>query len=349
MTKGMPMSRRSGLAALALVLSAAALVRPVAGRRAALGAVPKGLRSPACWLPLSFNALVVRAIRALPPAPTAVRDGVTVEQRTVRAGEGRAPVTVHVYEPAARTRPSGAVVWTHGGGYVIGDPVGYHDVCSRLADELGALVVSVGYRLAPEHPFPAGLEDAYTALLWLHESATDLGVDRRAVAVAGDSAGGGLAAALAQVAHDRGEAPVCFQALVYPMLDDRTVLRTDHGGRGAFVWSPASNRYGWTAYLGAPPTAGSAPEYAAPARRADLRGLPPAWVGVGDLDLFHEEDVDYARRLEAAGVACRLDVVPGMYHAADRFRPDHPSMSGFTRGMVDALRDALEVATREAG
>jgi acetyl esterase/lipase len=345
----MPMTRRPRLALLALGVAAAALARPLAVRRAAVAAVPEGMRSPACWLPLSFTPLSVRVIRALPQPPTAVRDGVTVRTRTVSAGTGRHPVPVHVYEPAGRTRPSGAVVWTHGGGYVIGDPVGYHDICSRLADELGVLVVSVDYRLAPEHPFPAGLEDAYTALLWLHASAAELGVDPDAVAVAGDSAGGGLAAALAQVAHDRGEAPVCFQALVYPMLDDRTVLREDHAGRGALVWTPASNRFGWTSYLGTPPSPEHAPEYAAPARRADLAGLPPAWIGVGDLDLFFEEDVDYAERLEAAGVPCELVVVPGMYHGADRFRDDEPRVVAFTGSMVDALGRGLRRRTAPAG
>ena len=244
------MTRRAPLALLALGVAAAAIARPVADRRAAVAAVPRGLRHPVCWLPLPFTPLAVRVMKALPQPPRPLREGVTASERTVTAGEGRAPVPVHVYEPAGRTRPSGAVVWTHGGGYVVGHPVGYHDTCSRIADELGVLVVSVDYRLAPEHPFPAGLEDAYTALLWLHESAERLGVDPRRVAVAGDSAGGGLAAALAQLALDRGEAPVCFQALLYPMLDDRTVLREDHHGRGAFVWTPASNRFGWTSYLG---------------------------------------------------------------------------------------------------
>ncbi len=349
------MTPRIRLVALALALGSAALVKPLATRRAALDAVPEGLRSPACWLPsapspsVPFALVVLRLLRALPGQASPLRPGVTVERRVASTGPGRTPVPVHVYESAGRTRPGGAVLWTHGGGYVLGDPVAYHDVCSRLADELGVLVVSVEYRLAPEHPFPAGLDDAYTALLWLHESADELGVDRHAVAVAGDSAGGGLAAALAQVAHDRGEAPVCFQALVYPMLDDRTVLRTEHGGRGGLVWTPSSNRFGWSAYLGGPPRESSAPEYAAPARREELTGLPPAWIGVGDLDLFFEEDAEYADRLEAAGVACELVVVPGMYHGADRFRPADPTMVDFTRSLLEALRRALVRTAAEPG
>jgi len=344
------MTRLPRLALLALgVAASAALARPLAERRAALAAVAPGLRHPVCWLPLPFTPLAVRVMKTLPQPPRPLREGVTATERTVTAGERRAPVAVHVYEPTGRTRPSGAVVWTHGGGYVIGHPAGYHDTCSRLADELGSLVVSVDYRLAPENPFPAGLEDAYTALLWLHGSAGDLGVDPQRIAVAGDSAGGGLAAALAQVAVDRGEAPVCFQALLYPMLDDRTVLREDHEGRGALVWTPPSNRFGWTSYLGAPPDEGGAPEYGAPARRTDLSGLPPAWIGVGDLDLFLEEDVDYADRLVEAGVPCELVVVPGMYHAAERFRGDDPRMVEFTRSMVDALGRGLQERTVGTG
>ncbi len=335
------MNRRSRGAALALLLGVVALARPLVARRAAVSEVPAGLRSPMCWVPLPTTPLAVRLLRALPAPPTPVRDGVTVRVRTVTAGSGREPVAVTVYEPAGRDRPSGAVVWTHGGGYVLGDPVGYHHVCSRIADELGVLVVSVDYRLAPKHPFPAGLEDAYTALLWVHEAADELGVDRAAVAVAGDSAGGGLAAALAQVAHDRGEAPVCFQALLYPMLDDRTVLREEHDGRGRMLWTPSNNAFGWTAYLGTTPTRETAPQYAAPARRTDLSGQPPAWIGVGDLDLFFEEDVDYAERLVAAGVDCELLVVPGMYHAAERFRPDDARMVDFSQSMVEALGRGL--------
>ena len=208
-------------------------------------------------------------------------------------------------------------------------------------DEAGVLVASVDYRLAPERPFPAGLTDCHAALRWLHAHAEERGVDPARIAVGGDSAGGGLAAALVQLAHDRGEVPVAFQLLVYPMLDDRTVLEADDDGTEHFVWSRRSNRFGWTAYLGHEPTVESAPEYAAPARREDLSGLPPAWIGVGDLDLFHAEDLAYAARLRAAGVACEVHEVPGMYHGADvlhAFRT--PLTADFLERMIAALRRA---------
>jgi acetyl esterase/lipase len=340
----MPVPARSRIAVVVLLVgAAAALARPLGRPLLAQAAVPPGLRSPLCWVPMPTNVLGLRVLRSLPQPASAVREGVTVERSTA-AGPARRPVPVTLYEPDGRVHPSGAVVWVHGGGHVIGGPEGYHDVCSHLADELGALVVSVDYRLAPDHPFPAALEDVDTVLHWVHESADELGVDGAAVAVAGDSAGGGLAATVSQLARDRGGPPVCFQALVYPGLDDRTVLRRDHGGRGRLMWTGANNAFGWRSYLGAPPSWESAPDYAAAARRPDLSGLPPAWIGVGDLDLFLDEDVDYAERLVAAGVACELLVVPGMYHLADRLRPDDPRMVGFTRSLVDALDRGLSGA-----
>ena len=247
---------------------------------------------------------------------------------------------VFVYEPEERSRPSGALLWIHGGGYVIGDPAAEHTVCSRYARELGIVVVTPGYRLAPEHPFPAGLEDCYAALRWLHDHADELGIDRTRIAVGGESAGGGLAAALAQLAHDRGEVPVCFQLLIYPMLDDRTALDRDRAP--TLVWTPRSNVFGWTAYLGHPPDQREDRPYAVPSRRADLSGLPPAWIGVGSIDLFHDEDVAYAERLRAAGVACQVETVPSMYHGAFSLAPAAAvTAETFRSRATAALRTAL--------
>jgi acetyl esterase/lipase len=276
------------------------------------------------------------------PIPGRIPPGVTHDVRTA-AVPGREPVPVHVYEPNRRQEPSGALYWIHGGGFVMGTPAMGDRFCGRVALELGVLVVSVDYRLAPEHPFPTPLEDTYTGLRWLHDRAHELGLDPARIAIGGDSAGGGLAASLAQMAHDRNEVPVCFQLLVYPMLDDRTVLRPDHGDTGDFVWDPRSNRFGWTSYLGRPPVADSASPYAAAARRDDLTGLPRAWIGVGTIDLFHAEDVAYAERLRRAGVETELLVVPGMYHGADGF-PGVEKTSGmeeFNQSKLDALRAAI--------
>jgi acetyl esterase/lipase len=283
-------------------------------------------------------ALVRRAVvRRGPGVP-----GVVLADRLVPAevAEGHAP-RVRLYERPERHDRSGALLWIHGGGMVMGAPEQDDRWLSALARDLGILVVSVDYRLAPEHPYPAGLDDCMAALRWVHGAAGELGIDPDRVAVGGASAGGGLAAAVALRARDDGGPPLCFQLLNYPMLDDRTVLRVDHGGTGAYVWTPASNRFGWSAYLGSPPQEHDDRVYAAPARATDLSGLPPAWIGVGQLDLFHAEDVDYARRLTSAGVVCELVEVPGMYHGADELVPKAARMRAYRQSMVDALRVAL--------
>ena len=331
----------TGVLAVGAVAGAVVAARVTLARRRLMGPVLPELRHPLLLVPVHFGPGTLRLIRRVPVPPGPVVPGVVVEQRTVPAGEDHPAVTVFVYDGPDRPRPSGALLWIHGGGYVLGHPATYHELCSRFAVDLGIVIVSVDYRLAPEHPFPAGLEDCYAALEWVHDHADELGVDQSRIAVGGDSAGGGLAASLAQLASDRGGVPVCFQLLVYPMLDDRTALRTDHGGTGSFVWTPRSNAFGWSSYLGHPPGDDEDRPYAAPARREDLTGLPPAWIGVGDLDLFHDEDLEYAERLHAAGVPCQVDVVPGMYHGADAFFRTSPAMNTFRATRKDALSAAL--------
>ena len=157
----------------------------------------------------------------------------------------------------------------------------------------------------------------------------------------GESAGGGLAASLAQLAHDRGEVQPVFQLLVYPMLDDRTVLREDINRAERLLWSPENNRLGWELYLSQPVSSAPLPPYAAAARRADLSGLPPAWIGVGTLDLFYEEDLAYAQRLKDSGVACETAVVPGAFHGFDQFGARFQVVRDFREAQVNALRKFL--------
>jgi acetyl esterase/lipase len=233
-----------------------------------------------------------------------------------------------------------AVLWIHGGGYVLGTAGQDDRHSSRLARDLDVVVVSADYRLAPEHPFPAALDDCHAAWRWVQARAADLGVDPARVVVAGASAGGGLAAALVQRLHDEGGRQPPAQLLVYPMLDDRTAARRDLDDRYP-EWTNRSNLTGWSAYLGRDPGDGTAPEYAAPGRRVDLAGLPPAWIGVGTLDLFHDEDVDYARRLTAAGVPTTLDVVPGAFHGFDGNVPDALVSQAFERRRNAWLRRIL--------
>jgi acetyl esterase/lipase len=216
-------------------------------------------------------------------------------------------------------------------------------IAAPLVRDIGAVVVSPDYRLAPENPFPAALDDCVATLQWMGKHAEELGIDPDRIAVCGRSAGGGLAAAVAQRAFDQG-IPLRAQVLVYPMIDDRTALRDDLADRGELTWSPKSNRFAWTAYLGREPRISDAPEYAAPARRTDVAGLPPAWIGVGDLDVFYDEDVAYADKLKAAGVPCELVVVPGMYHGADGIVQNALSMRNFHASMVNHLRTYLDAA-----
>lgn len=259
--------------------------------------------------------------------------GTTLEKRS-------APVPMRIVRPKNQRTPAPALLLLHGGGYVLGNAASDDRVASRIARELGITVVSVEYRLAPEHPFPAGRDDGYAGLTWLAEQPW---VDPKRIAVGGASAGGGLAAAVVQHAHDQGKVDVCFQLLVYPMLDDRSALRDDVQAGDHAVWNKDSNHVGWACYLGHEPGSADIPADAVPSRRVDLSGLPPAWIGVGSADLFHDEDVDYARRLMAAGVACELDVVEGATHGFERFAPRKALSRSFSQAQVDALRRGLGI------
>jgi acetyl esterase/lipase len=251
-----------------------------------------------------------------------------IEELTLSSG-----VTVRLFRPRGIPVPAPALLWIHGGGYVIGTAAQDDELCRRFSRELGISVVSVDYRLAPEHPYPTPLEDCYSALTWLAKLPS---VDPERVAIGGASAGGGLAAALALLARDRGEVPLAHQLLVYPMIDDRTVDRTDLDNPGHRLWNQASNRFGWSAYLG-----DADRDVAVPARREDLAGLPPAWLGVGSLDLFHDEDLAYAERLRAAGVPCEVEVVQGAFHGFDGIVPKADVSRKFFRSQCDALRKAF--------
>jgi acetyl esterase/lipase len=239
-----------------------------------------------------------------------------VRVRTVREGA----VKVRVYEPAER-RTDAALLWVHGGGLVIGNPRQDERLVSETAAALGMTVVSAYYRLAPEHPAPAALDDVVGAWHWLQRNAAALGVDPARVVVGGESAGGGLAASAVQRLHDAGAHPL-GQWLFCPMLDDRTAARTELDAVDHLIWNNTANRFGWSSYLGHEPGRAELPPYAVAARRADLSGLPPAWICVGDIELFHDEDVDYARRLESAGVPVTLDVIAGAPHGFENWAAD---------------------------
>jgi acetyl esterase/lipase len=238
-----------------------------------------------------------------------------VEARDIRMSspEGHG-VRAILLRPEGMTGTVPALLHIHGGAYIIGVPEMSVPELTETAHQLGIVILSVDYRLAPEHPFPAGLEDCYSALAYLHENAAALGIDSTRIAVMGESAGGGLAASLALLARDRGVYPLAFQLLDAPMMDDRTCVRPHNPVTGEFIFTPADNHFGWSCLLGTEPGGPDVSPYAAAARATQLEGLPPALIATGALDLFLEENVDYAMRLNAAGVAAELHVYPGCPH-----------------------------------
>jgi triacylglycerol lipase len=237
-----------------------------------------------------------------------------------------------------------AVLHIHGGGYVVGSAEMTDLSNRRLAADVNCAVFSVDYRLAPETPHPGPVEDCYAALKWLHGNAAVLQVDRTRIAVKGESAGGGLAAALALLARDRAEVSLVHQHLIYPMIDDRTGADNSvdaHPFVGDYLWTAVHNRFGWASLLGVPPgTAGISP-YAAAARAENLDGLPPSFISVGALDLFLEEDLEYARRLTRAGISVELHVYPGAFHGFDIAPQSARVAVAAARDSADALRRAL--------
>jgi acetyl esterase/lipase len=262
---------------------------------------------------------------ALPP-PTdeqlSLGGALAVSTRTVPGAAGDPDVEVVVLRPTGSTTAAPAVLHTHGGGMIIGDARSGLVEVAGWAAELGLVVVSVEYRLAPETPHPGPVEDCYAALVWTHRNAAELGVDPGRIVVAGASAGGGLAAALALMARDRGEVALLGQLLIYPMLDDRNDSGSAQQMAGVGVWDRTSNRTGWSALLGDAAGGPDVSPYAAPARATDLSGLPPAFVDVASTETFRDEDVAYASRIWAAGGVAELHVWPGGCHGFDVFVPD---------------------------
>jgi acetyl esterase len=247
--------------------------------------------------------------------PFAAPEGLRIEKRTVPGPPGGPDVEVCVMTPRGLTAPAPAVYWIHGGGFVLGEVDGDLDAPAHIAVSLGAVAVSVEYRLAPEHPYPAAAEDCYAGLTWTAGHAAELGIDASRVAIAGVSAGGGLAAAVALMARDRGGPALCFQVLDIPELDDRLQTPSMAAYSDTPCWNRPSAVLSWQAYLGRDHRGDPAP-YAAPARAGDLAGLPPAYVITCEFDPLRDEGVEYARRLIQAGVSTELHHYPGTFHGS---------------------------------
>lgn len=236
---------------------------------------------------------------------------------TAVPGPSDAPdVPVRIYTPADRDGAVPGLLYIHGGGFVLGDLDMFHMHLLRVADELGVVIVSVDYRLAPEHPFPAPVEDCYAALTWVAAKAAELGVDPERLGVGGESAGGGLAAAVALLARDRGAPALCFQYLGIPELDDRLDTPSMRDYVDTPVWNRPNAVFSWTSYLGTEPGGDDVSPYAAPARAGDLAGLPPAFVSTCQFDPLRDEGIAYAQRLAHAGVAVELRHYPGTFHGS---------------------------------
>ncbi len=268
---------------------------------------------------VALSAGMLPAMRNRPPwAPVNPADIERTELsvRKVPGPKGAPEVEVWVYRPKGAAGALPCIFHIHGGGYVAGDASQNEGSHRPLAADLGCVIVSVNYRLAPETAHPGPVEDCYAALAWLFAIAAELGVDTARIGIMGESAGGGLGAALALLARDRGEFGLAFQHLIYPMLDDRTCVAAEpHPFVGEFIWTPHNNLFGWTSLLGGAPGGPEVSAYAAAARAENLAGLPPTFISTGSLDLFLEEDLEYARRLLRAGVPVELHVYPGGFHA----------------------------------
>jgi acetyl esterase/lipase len=283
-----------------------------------------------------MKKMVTALLAGMPPV-----EGVTSQDQFAPGVQGAPAVRVRVYRPDDQTAKLPALLWIHGGGYVMGDIEQDDRLMKQTVKRIGCVVASVDYRLAPEHPFPAPVEDCYAALKWLFAHADEFGVEPSRIAIGGASGGGGLTAGLALMTRDRGEVPVAFQLLIYPMIDDRNVTPASYAITDPRMWHRESNRLGWKAYLGRDGGGADVSPYAAASRATDLSKLPPAYIPVGALDLFVDENIEYAQRLIQAGVPTELHVYPGAFHGFDLFAPSARVSKQFKADRDNALKRAL--------
>jgi acetyl esterase/lipase len=276
--------------------------------------------------------IAVRLATRVMPVPKIESVSIT----TVKAGR----VRLRIYNPATRLT-DGGLLWLHGGGLLFGDARQDEALCAQTARELGIPVVSANYRFAPEHPFPAAHDDVHAAWQWLLTHSAELGLDPARLVIGGESAGAGLAAALVQRLHDEGQVQPIGQWLFAPMIDDRTAADESLDSADHWVWNNRANRVGWRGYLGDAFARAELPPYAAAARRTDLSGLPPAFIAVGDIELFCAENRDYAHRLEQAGVPVQLDLVAGAPHGFENWARDTEPAKALLRRAHSWLRAAF--------
>lgn len=309
------------------------------GLRAAIEQIPFGATDLSLSMEtLSGQRAQIHAIMASAPVPDT---RVSIENLMVPGPEGAPDIRLRIYRPEAPGQGRPGLYWMHGGGTIFGIPEMDDPVMIEFVERLGIVAVSVEYRLSPENPHPAPFDDCYAGLSWVAKNAAELGIDPSRLAVGGASAGGGLATAIAMLARDRGGPDVAFQLLVGPMLDDRNITPSSHEFADAVVWDRENNLFSWSALLGDRVGTDDVPPYAAPARATDLSGMPPAFVDVGELEVFRDEALDYAQRLVQAGVSTELHLYPGAFHGFDQMLPDVEVSKRARQARVTALKRAF--------
>ena len=265
-------------------------------------------------------------------------ENVVTEDREIPGLEDAPPVGVRIYHPKTASCILPGIFFIHGGGMIMGSVEGENLKATELCESIQAVVVSVEYRLAPEYPHPAPVQDCYAALKWMAQNAEELAFDVDRLAVVGGSAGGGLTIATTMMARDMGFPRICFQMPLYPMIDDRNETPSSYEIMDVGIWDREGNIEAWEWYLGGNP----ADDYAAPARAENLAGLPPTFIDVGELDLFRDEDIQFAARLIQAGVPTELHVYPGAYHASEVFAPEAALSKSILARRTEALLRVLK-------
>lgn len=287
----------------------------------------------------SINWMTLALLR-LPKKPISSTDNVEVTNIALNTRAGKQ--LARYFRPKNSSSESPLLYWIHGGGMIAGCPEQDDLLNLEVAEKLGIQVIATKYRLAPEHPAPAAIQDVLDGYLDVVQRTNEFGINPEKIVIGGASAGGGLAAVLSHELRNSEAPDPLFQILIYPMLDDRTTLQ-ERFQKNVKVWGPGSNKWAWRAFLGQEPGTESVPSSFIPARNPDLTGLPPAWLGVGTLDLFHDEDLEYARRLNESGVSCELYVVDGAFHGFDALAGRAQVTRDFKASWQRAIARALDL------
>jgi acetyl esterase len=273
--------------------------------------------------------------------PVTVGEDFSLEDDYIEGPDGNS-LRLRIYRPKSSNETLPVLLWIHGGGYILGSVDGDDQLCLGFVKTANCVVVSVDYRLAPEHPYPAPIEDCYAALKWIADNAEHLNIDPNRIGVAGASAGGGLTAALTLLARDRQYPSLCFQMPLYPMINDRNNTPSSNEVKEGYVWNQQANEVGWKMYLGELHGTDQVPAYAAPARAEDYSNLPYTYTCVGQLDPFRDETITYVAKLAQAGVDVEFHLYPGAYHGFEGINPDAKISQQALNEYMQAVKSGFE-------